>query len=72
MKRVSERKLRIAMVERDYNSITSLSRASQVSRPKIYAFLASGIPYQTTFIRVADALGVPPEDLLEEESQDHA
>lgn len=61
---ISEEKIRIRMLQAGIQSLAELSRRSEVSRPKIYELFSDKMPYQLSFIKIANALGVEPEDLL--------
>lgn len=63
-KEVSERLVRTHMAEADIRSVAELSRRSRVSRPKIYNLMRRESPYQPALVRVAEALGVSPEQLI--------
>lgn len=63
--KICKKKLAIAMIEKNYN-VTSLSNISNVSRNTISAIKAGKSCSGDTLLKLAKALDVPVQDLIEE------
>lgn len=62
---ISEKQIRLCMVEANIGSISELSRATGISRTKLYKLMREESPYQPALLKVAAALGVEAEQLLQ-------
>ena len=63
---ICEKLVKTRMIDSEITSLSDLSRKSGVSRPKIYQLLKQRNPYQSSFVKIARALSVTPEELLAE------
>ena len=61
---VNEKKLRIAMINKDVRSFSELSELTGISRSTLAGYLKGKNPYASSYLKLCTFLNVEPEDLI--------